>query len=95
MHAVRPVVPEEHVHRLIETFNKVNLMDKTKTNCKTIVDPFARGSGILEQVKTFLNKSLTHDNFKEFEFVAADHPNIKKAIKLDMRLDIYEGIERQ
>ncbi|KAK3281887.1 hypothetical protein CYMTET_10348 [Cymbomonas tetramitiformis] len=31
------------------------------------------------------------DAFKEFEFVAVDHPNIKKSMKLDMRLHIYEG----
>ena len=91
----RPSVPAEHVHRLIEKFNKVNLVDKKKVNCRTIVDPFAGGSGILEQAKIFLSQSLKAcnlaDAFKDFVFVAVDHPNIKKSIKLDMRLDIYEG----
>ncbi|KAK3256058.1 hypothetical protein CYMTET_34786 [Cymbomonas tetramitiformis] len=89
-------VPAEHAHRLIEKFNEVNhRIDKKNVNCETIADPFAGGSGILEHAKTFFKKSLVGhlaDAFKEFEFVAVDHANIRKSIKLDMRsLDIYQG----
>ncbi|KAK3286122.1 hypothetical protein CYMTET_6306 [Cymbomonas tetramitiformis] len=65
----RPGVPAEHVQRLIEKFNKMDRIDKTKVNCKTIMDPFAGGSRILEHAKTFLKESLVRDladAFKEF-----------------------------
>ncbi|KAK3249685.1 hypothetical protein CYMTET_40878 [Cymbomonas tetramitiformis] len=84
----RPGVPADHVHRLIEKINKVNRIDKTKVNCKPIVDPFAGSSGILEHANTFLKESLVGDladAFKEFEFVSVDHPDIKKVVKLNMR----------
>ncbi|KAK3272419.1 hypothetical protein CYMTET_5987 [Cymbomonas tetramitiformis] len=90
---VRDPVPVEQVHRLVESFNKVNLINKKKVNCKTIVDPFAGGSGVLAQVQSFLKTSLEPCDFKEFEFLAVDHPNVKKSIKLDARLDIFDAQE--
>ncbi|KAK3281410.1 hypothetical protein CYMTET_10799 [Cymbomonas tetramitiformis] len=50
------------------------------------------GSGILEQVSSQLKSSLKPIDFKEYEFIYVDHPEIKKFIKLDSRrLDIYDG----
>ncbi|KAK3286058.1 hypothetical protein CYMTET_6366 [Cymbomonas tetramitiformis] len=85
------VVPVEQVHRLVQKFNKVNFVDKTKVNCKVIVDTFAGGSGILEQVSSQLRFSVKPVDFKEYEFIYVDHPEIKKSIKLDSRLDMYDG----
>ncbi|KAK3248000.1 hypothetical protein CYMTET_42519 [Cymbomonas tetramitiformis] len=36
-------------------------------------------------------RSSGPEDFKKYEFVNVDHPNIKKSIKLDSRLDIYDG----
>ncbi|KAK3236296.1 hypothetical protein CYMTET_53550 [Cymbomonas tetramitiformis] len=87
----RKVVLVEQVHRLVQKFNKVNFVDEKKVNCKVIVDTFAGGSGILEQVSSQLKSSLKSEDFKKYEFVNVDHLNIKKSIKLDSRLDIYDG----
>ncbi|KAK3287252.1 hypothetical protein CYMTET_5229 [Cymbomonas tetramitiformis] len=64
----------------------MNCVDKTKVNCKVIMDTFAGGSGILEQVSSQLKSSLKPADFKECVFIYVDHPEIKKSIKLDSRL---------
>ncbi|KAK3275411.1 hypothetical protein CYMTET_16460 [Cymbomonas tetramitiformis] len=46
----RSDVPADQVIRLVHKFNKAKLVNKKEVNCKTIVDLFAGGSGILQQV---------------------------------------------
>ncbi|KAK3246673.1 hypothetical protein CYMTET_43792 [Cymbomonas tetramitiformis] len=85
----RSDVPADQVIRLVHKFNKANLVNKKEVNCKTIVDLFAGGSGILQQVRLQHRDCLTSDDFKKFEFISVDHPKISKAIMLDQRVDVY------
>ncbi|KAK3276780.1 hypothetical protein CYMTET_15177 [Cymbomonas tetramitiformis] len=87
--ASRAAVPADQVSRLVRKFDKANLVNMKEVNCKTIVDPFAGGSGILQQVQLQLKDCLTSVDFKKFEFISVDHPKISKAIKLDQRVDVY------
>ncbi|KAK3278414.1 hypothetical protein CYMTET_13647 [Cymbomonas tetramitiformis] len=89
--SVREVDPMDQVHRLVQKFNKANSVDDTKVNCKDIVDPFAGGSGILEQVSSLFESSLKPDDFKKYEFISEDHPDMKKSIELNFRVDIFDG----
>ncbi|KAK3240141.1 hypothetical protein CYMTET_49997 [Cymbomonas tetramitiformis] len=87
--ASRSVVPADQVIRRVHTFDKANLVNKKEVNCKTIVEPFAGGSGILQQVQFQLKGCLTSVDFKKFESISVDHPKISKEIKLDQRADVY------
>ncbi|KAK3266055.1 hypothetical protein CYMTET_25298 [Cymbomonas tetramitiformis] len=87
--ASRSVVPANQVIRIVHKFNQANLVNEKEVNCKTIVDGFAGGSGILQQVQLRLSDCLKSVDLKKFEFISVDHPKIPKAIKLDQRVDVY------